>query len=1054
VDTDRNLLFGVLALQADLLDNDRFAEACSAWATRKEMPLADLLVERGWLTAQDRADVEQLLARKLKKHGGDAHAGLAEVTTDPVRRTLAGVADPDVQQALAGPTPPAAGPALPATTAYVPEARGRYTLTRLHATGGIGRVWLARDASLGRDVALKELRPERAGHATLRARFLKEAQVTGQLEHPGIVPIYEVGGRPGDNQPFYTMRFVRGRTLAEAVAAYHRRRARGQAAPLELRELLTAFVDVCNAVAFAHSRGVLHRDLKPHNVVLGDYGEVVVLDWGLAKTVGQPEADGADPLTVSAPGEAQATLQGEVLGTAGYMAPEQAEGRLDLLGPATDVYGLGAILYEILTGQSPFAGGLTQEVLRRVAREEPLRPRQRVPATPRALEAICLKALAKQPAQRYASAADLARDLRHYLADEPVSAHPEGRLVRLGRWGRRHKPLVWSAVALLLAAVVALSAGTLLLGRANARTEEQRQLAGRQRDLAEANFHRARQVVDDYLTQVGEHYLLKSQLPGLQPLRKELLSTALKYYQGFVEQHTDDPNLQAELARAYYRVGTITKDVGTGEDALRALARSRDLWGRLAEQSPEDPDDLLEQARACQAVGSLQSELTGHFEQALQPLEQSRALCEQLVARDPSRADYQEALARSDFYLGKWYAHHDIEEAMSYYAKSRAILERLVASDPKFRASLASSYMAVGYLYTTSRKVRQALEAHEKAAGLLEALARENPADTQASSQLSRVYLNIGYAHHVGTRDYPRALQYYEKAQRIREQLRHENPQVTAFQTDAAAMHVMKANVFQSTGRIDDAIGAAREATDILEKVVVAADPLATQQLQTLLNTYLLLADLYQSRRQAADSMLAQEKARKLLDQMLRESPDGMRHPEMVGTCLCQLAEAQVNTGQTAEAMKTFAQSVQILQKHFARNPTDMQTGISLTAGHTGMAKLRAKAGQAAAARESLRQAQELLEKYMPNQPRGLFVLARTYCQMGLLVGDGKHSALTAEEQAERVRLEDRAMDALRRAVAAGYRGLADLRGDTDLDPLRRRDDFRKLLKDMEAKGP
>src|SRR5262249_40637205 len=138
----------------------------------------------------------------------------------------------------------------------------------------------------------KELRPERAGQPTLWARFLREAQVTGQLEHPGIVPVYEVGRRPDDQAPFYTMRFVRGRTLAEAARAYHERRRRGEAGRLELRELLTAFVSLCQAVAYAHSRGVLHRDLKPQNVVLGDYGEVMLLDWGLAKVTGETDAEG------------------------------------------------------------------------------------------------------------------------------------------------------------------------------------------------------------------------------------------------------------------------------------------------------------------------------------------------------------------------------------------------------------------------------------------------------------------------------------------------------------------------------------------------------------------------------------------------------------------------------------------------------------------------------------------------------------------------------------------------------------------------------------------
>ncbi len=350
----------------------------------KDTPLADLLVLRGWLTAEERADVEKLFERKLRKHAGDVKASLAEVTSDHVRRSLAGNADLEVSPSLVETTPPTPCPVLVSTTFHVPEARERYTISRLHATGGIGRVWLARDGSIGRDVALKDLRPERAGNAAMWTRFLQEAQVTGQLEHPGIVPIYEVGKSP-DDQPFYTMRFVLGQTLAEASSSYHERCKRGEAGPLELRELLGAFVGVCNAVAYAHSRGVIHRDLKPQNVVLGDYGEVIVLDWGLAKVLGLAEGEAlAAPVTLPAERSGDDTMAGQVLGTPAYMSPEQAEGRLDLLEARTDVYGLGAILYEILTGRPPFVETKTTDMLRQVIHDKPVPPHTIVPTTPRA----------------------------------------------------------------------------------------------------------------------------------------------------------------------------------------------------------------------------------------------------------------------------------------------------------------------------------------------------------------------------------------------------------------------------------------------------------------------------------------------------------------------------------------------------------------------------------------------------------------------------------------------------------------------------------------------
>jgi tRNA A-37 threonylcarbamoyl transferase component Bud32 len=348
MDTDRNLLFGVLALQTDLLDAAQFVEACTLWTTRKNLALADLLVEKGWITAVDRADIERLLERKIQKHGGDARASLAAVAAPDVKRSLAALDDAEIHRSLADLRPAPGHP--PGTLDHVPEVKERYSLSRLHASGGIGRIWLARDHNLGRDVALKELRPERTQNPALWSRFLREAEITGQLEHPGIVPVYELARRPGDGQPFYTMRFVKGRTLTEAATAYQQRRAAGQDEPLELLTLLNAFVVVCNTVAYAHTRGVIHRDLKGQNVILGDFGEVVVLDWGLAKLVDHPEAAQTETLALPSPADGGSsdvdlTAQGQALGTPAYMAPEQAAGRLDLINRRTDIYGLGAILY-------------------------------------------------------------------------------------------------------------------------------------------------------------------------------------------------------------------------------------------------------------------------------------------------------------------------------------------------------------------------------------------------------------------------------------------------------------------------------------------------------------------------------------------------------------------------------------------------------------------------------------------------------------------------------------------------------------------------------------
>ena len=408
MNTDRNLLFGVLALQADVLDADQFIKACTLWTTRKQVSLPDLLIDMGWITPADKADVNRLLERKLLKHHGDPRAGLATIASD-VKRSLAALQDDDILRSLAD-LPEHDSTTMVTVEGWV-QPHKRYSLARLHASGGIGRVWLARDREFGRDVALKELRPERAAEPAHRARFLQEARITGQLEHPGIVPVYELAQHPDNQQPFYTMRFVRGRTLTEVAREYHLNRTGGDASTLELLSLVNAFVTICNTVAYAHSRGVIHRDLKGQNVVLGDFGEVVVLDWGLAKLVDRlgDEADFASVILDDEESGSGLTIQGQTVGTPAYMAPEQASGRLDQIDRHTDIYGLGAMMYEILTGQPPFAGSDMHEVLRKVREEQPLPPQDLWAEVPLALQEICLKALAKNPADRFRSASDLGR---------------------------------------------------------------------------------------------------------------------------------------------------------------------------------------------------------------------------------------------------------------------------------------------------------------------------------------------------------------------------------------------------------------------------------------------------------------------------------------------------------------------------------------------------------------------------------------------------------------------------------------------------------------------
>jgi WD40 repeat protein/serine/threonine protein kinase len=381
----------------------------------------------------------------------------------------------------------------------------RYEVVSLHAAGGIGRVWLVRDSTLGRTVALKDLHPDKSRQGTLRARFLREAQITGQLQHPGIAPVYELVSRagtvPGEpSADFYTMRLIRGQTLAQAARNYHARHTARKATAVERIALLNAFVSACHTVAYAHDRGVIHRDLKGANVVLGDFGEVVVLDWGFAKVLdhwdgpplGDDAAENLDPV-VCLSGDAMAShpsLPGQVMGTPAYMSPEQASGMIEEIDERTDVFGLGAILFEVLTGRPPFVGSDAGEVLRKVRTEAPPRPNDVRMGVPRSLQAICMKAMAHERRERYATVAELAREVQHWLADEPVRAYREPWTAKLGRWSRRHQPTVVGSGALIVSGLIAIAVCINMIGEERARvSRDQAEADARSRsELAASNY--------------------------------------------------------------------------------------------------------------------------------------------------------------------------------------------------------------------------------------------------------------------------------------------------------------------------------------------------------------------------------------------------------------------------------------------------------------------------------------------------------------------------------------------------------------------------------------
>jgi eukaryotic-like serine/threonine-protein kinase len=622
-----SVLFGTFALQNNFVSHDAVLSAFEEWSHDTARSMVDVLRAKGDLDGERLTLVAALFAEHLRNHGEDPIQGLKALSAfDSLRKDLERLEAPDLKAVLSQVSivTGSSGEVDNDTVLFEPEGRvpprirSRFHVLRPHRRGGLGEVFVARDLELNRDVALKQIIADQADDPVSRARFMLEAEVTGGLEHPGVVPVYGLGTYE-DGRPYYAMRFVKGDSLRDAVTRFFRGEPSESdlgARRLALRQLLGRFVDVCDAVAYAHSRGVLHRDIKPGNILLGPYGETLVVDWGLAKVIGRSEVGtvaSAAEATLRPPsaGSSDATRPGSQIGTPAYMSPEQAAGAVDQLGVATDVYSLGATLFYVLTGRAPFSGR-TEAIIQAVSAGNFPRPRQVIPTAPAGLEAICLKATALRPEDRYRSARALALDVEHWLADEPVSALPERPLRRMGRWFRRHRGFAASAAAALVVVAVVSLVAAIAVGRAwrfeksaktrefqareaesQARAEAQRQRdvakvaakeAHRQRAVAESNFELASQALEQVLL-VADGTL--AAIPGREQQRRALAESALNSAMSLLRSRPDDASLRYLTSRVERLVGNTNRGTGRFDRARAVHLAAVDRLRGLAKQNPD-----------------------------------------------------------------------------------------------------------------------------------------------------------------------------------------------------------------------------------------------------------------------------------------------------------------------------------------------------------------------------------------------------------------------------------------------------------------------------------
>ncbi len=1012
----------------------------------------------------------------LEAHGGDVGESLAAVPASPATRAgLASIKEAQLEATLArvGRAQAANGVVTevddrddPDCTASLSAGSAtsdgqRFRILRPHARGGLGAVFVALDTELHREVALKQILEKHADDPVSRQRFVAEAEITGGLEHPGVVPVYGLGTYDG-GRPYYAMRFIKGDSLKEAIEHFH-----GDPAlksdpgrrSLELRKLLRRFLDVCNAIDYAHARGVIHRDIKPANIILGKHGETLVVDWGLAKAVGRADPSvGEQTIAPSSSGSSE-TLPGSALGTPAYMSPESAAGGAATLGARSDVYSLGGTLYCLLTGRPPLEGENIGEVLRRVQAGDFRPPRQLDPTLDRALEAVCKKAMAHRPADRYASPTALAEDVERWMADEPLSAWREPLSRRARRWARRNRTAVAMAAAALVAGVIGLSAVLVVQTRAKAdiaralrrETSANAALAaaneelGRSQAAVQARYELAAAAIKTFHTGVIEDFLLKEE--SFKEVRDRLLKSASDFYGklGALLGRETDPASRRSLAAANFELAELTGKVGRAEEALaahRAVLAAREA---LAAEPGADAGALADLGRSLTAVAGLLA-ATGKTDEAVAAYRRSESLLAGPAGADASaRAALAACRTRLGvllFYIGK------NDEALAAYRQARADQEALaMAPDASndARRDLADTIHRIGLLAWRPPGTPAAAEAELRTAlAIRKKLSDGNPAVTDFRNGLAESHISHG-AQLMATGKLVAAEAEIRRGIALQQKLADDYPAVTLFCQSLAGSRFTLGVLLYFTGKAEAAEAEYRQGLAIYRKL--ADDhPAVTGFFDFLASGHHNLGLLLQETGKPAAAEAEYRQALALSRKLADDHPNVQAYTySAANTGGTGLSVALRRLGRPAEARELCDQVIAACEVVAKDQPERVGFRSILAESHLNRSLARRALSDPVGAAADARRAVAVYDA-LPSRSGEIWFLSA--CAHAALAGlaDQDGSGVSAAEAAGEA---ETAVAMLHKAVAMGYRIAAAYRTHDALDPLRDREDFRLLLLDL-----
>jgi eukaryotic-like serine/threonine-protein kinase len=980
-DASRHLMFGLIALQVGLIDQAQLVAAFQAWARDKTRALADFLADHGDLDNDGRAAVESMVALHLKKHGSDPEKSLASIPGDrSARERLAAIGDRELTGVVTSLASRANDADSESTRTYsvgsATSGGQRFRIVRPHARGGLGEVFVALDSELNREVALKQILDQHADDPSSRARFVLEAEITGGLEHPGIVPIYGLGSY-GNGRPYYAMRFIRGESLKDSIAAMHsdsREKNDAGRHSLTLHKLLRRFTDLCNAIEYAHTRGVIHRDIKPANVIVGKHGETLVVDWGLAKALGRTEPRTAtDERTLkptsSTSGSAE-TLPGSVLGTPAYMSPEQAAGDVDRSGPQSDIYSLGATLFYLLTGKPPIEGDDLGAILNAVREGRFPTPRSVDPSIDRALEAICLKAMAVAPADRYATAKALAEDVERWAADEPVSAWREPPLRRARRWGRRNRTAVAAAATAILAAFIGLASVLAVKTKANGELSRANQELSAAKDREAARFAVALEAIKLFHGEVGDDLVLKAD--EFKPLRDKLLQGAADFYrklEGLLKDQPDRVSREA-LGRAYFALGGLTSMIGDESSALAAHRKSLAVRRSLASGPKVEIESRVDVARSLLAVAWPLVD-AGQPEVALAGLEEARDLASRLPPSDPNSKDHIRLVGSIDLLMGIVLARTGkTASANAAYERSIEALTRLAELHPDIgaiRDELATSFSNFGVLKLQTSKPEEAMAMHMRSLTIRRKRADENPGVIQFQAAYAGSHLDIGILKS-STGKPIEAIDSLERALKLYEKLFDDNPHVADFRKRLATTLNMLGPLMQQVGKPAEALAFYRRSLPIRQKLS-DENPHVAEFRRDVANTIYNIGNMQTETGRPDAAMESYLRALRMFKRLVEDEPTDVASRHGIANCHVVMGQLFSQIGKPSEAEEEYRQAVAIYEKLSGENPADILARYNLALNHFKQGGLLAQRGRMPAAEAEYRLAIAIRQKLADENP-------------------------------------------------------------------------------------